>query len=261
MRCSFLQRMEIRIRSEYGDLYERDPCAGEVFSSVFDEEDLGGVVFALFSYLAGVWSEGGPFIRSVRHSFDDEDFLRLVFMDLEAGFTRNPAFPDRLSVFLYSKGFHGTLFYRVSRHLWLSGLKDRSFLVHSLSCRVLSVDIHPASSMGERFFLDHGTGFVMGETAVVGNDVSVLHGVTLGGNGKVSGLRHPIVEDGVLIGANATILGRVTIGAGSKVAACSVVLNDVPGGATVAGVPAKVVRSSLKSARPSLSMEHYFLES
>ncbi len=165
--------------------------------------------------------------------------------DLQAVVERDAACRNALEPLLFFKGFHALATYRVAHQLWLEGRHLLALLFQSVGSEVFGVDIHPAAQMGCGILLDHGTGCVVGETAIVENEVSLLHEVTLGGTGKEKGgARHPIVRSGVLIGAGAKVLGRVEIGEGSKVAASSVVLDDVPPHTTVAGVPAVPVGSS-----------------
>lgn len=163
---------------------------------------------------------------------------------------------DSLSVpFLYFKGFHALQSHRVSHWLWRQGREALAlFFQNRISCE-FGVDIHPAARIGRGLMLDHATGVVIGETAVVGNNVSIMQSVTLGGTGKEHGDRHPKVSDGVLIGAGAKILGNIRIGEGAQVAAGSVVLDHVEPHTTVAGVPAKRVgRPSCD--QPALEMDH-----
>jgi serine O-acetyltransferase len=140
-----------------------------------------------------------------------------------------------LTPFLYYKGFHALQWHRVGHWLWRSQRWDLAHFLQSRVSEVLAVDIHPAVPVGSGVFIDHGTGLVVGETALIDDDVSILHEVTLGGTGKERGDRHPKVRNGVLLGAGAKVLGNVEIGRDAKVAAGSVVLHDVPPGATVAG--------------------------
>lgn len=161
--------------------------------------------------------------------------------DLEAVRTRDPACETALIPFLYYKGFKALQGYRVAHALWAEGRAGVARFLQSRIADVFAMDIHPAARIGRGVFIDHGTGIVIGETAVVEDDVSILQSVTLGGTGKVSGDRHPKVRRGVMIGAGAKILGNIEIGEGSKVAAGSVVLAPVPPHTTVAGVPAKPV--------------------
>lgn len=177
--------------------------------------------------------------------------------DLQAVHDRDPASRGFSEPFLYFKGFHALQSYRIAHWLWQ---QDRCSLAIHLQNRiseVFSVDVHPAASIGAGILIDHGTSVVIGETAVVEDNVSLLHEVTLGGTGKELGDRHPKVRHGVLIGAGAKVLGNVEIGAGAKIAAGSVVLDDVPSHCTVAGVPAKIVgRPGVDE--PALEMNQQF---
>jgi serine O-acetyltransferase len=177
-----------------------------------------------------------------------------VRRDLMAVVERDPAARGVAQPFLYYKGFHALQSHRVAHWLWSEGRVSLAFYFQNRVSEIFGVDIHPAARIGKGILIDHGTSVVIGETAVVGDDVSMLHEVTLGGTGKESGDRHPKVGNGVLIGAGAKILGNVKIGAGSKVAAGSVVLNEVPPHATVAGVPARIVGRP-KTAEPALQMD------
>jgi serine O-acetyltransferase len=179
--------------------------------------------------------------------------------DLAAVFDRDPACNRYLEPLLYFKGFHSLVTHRFAHALWHEGRRDFALFLQSQGSRTFAVDIHPAARFGQGIMLDHGTGFVVGETAVVGNNCSILHGVTLGGSGKETGDRHPKVGENVLIGAGAKILGNITVGEGSRIAAGSVVLNDVPAHVTVAGVPAKVVGSA-GCAEPALEMEQTWVD-
>jgi serine O-acetyltransferase len=185
---------------------------------------------------------------------DSADFRQALRRDLTAVLERDPAARGLAQPFLHYKGFHALESHRVSHWLWGKGRESLAFYLQNRISEVFAVDIHPAARMGQGILIDHGTGVVIGETAVVGDDVSMLHEVTLGGTGKESGDRHPKVGNGVLIGAGAKILGNVRIGEGSKVAAGSVVLHEVPPHATVAGVPAKVVGRPATD-EPSLQMD------
>jgi serine O-acetyltransferase len=177
--------------------------------------------------------------------------------DLLAARTRDPAAIGYTLPFLYYKGFHALQAYRVAHWLWE---RERHTLAAHFQNRIseaFGVDIHPAARIGSGILIDHGTSVVIGETAVVEDNVSMLHEVTLGGTGKETGDRHPKVRRGVLIGAGAKILGNVEIGTGAKVGAGSVVLKDVPPHTTVAGVPARVV-GRCKVEEPALEMDATF---
>jgi serine O-acetyltransferase len=173
--------------------------------------------------------------------------------DLVAMFERDPACFSILEPLLFFKGYLALTTYRVSHQLWQDGRRWLALYLQSVASEVFAVDIHPAARIGCGILLDHATSFVVGETAIIEDDVSILHEVTLGGTGKETGDRHPIIRSGVLLGAGAKILGRVEIGTGAKVGAGSVVLNDVPPHTTVAGVPAVIVGESSEQ-NPAIEM-------
>jgi serine O-acetyltransferase len=186
----------------------------------------------------------------------DPLIIKSIERDLQAVKERDPACDDFLSPFLYFKGFQALSAYRVANWLWNHNRNDLALYIQSLISVVYGVDIHPAAKMGKGILLDHGTGFVAGETTVIEDDVSILHEVTLGGTGKDRGDRHPKIRSGVLIGAGAKILGNVEIGEGARVGASSVVLADVPPHVSVAGVPSKILGSFEDEPTPSLGMDH-----
>jgi serine O-acetyltransferase len=180
--------------------------------------------------------------------------IAAAIADLVAIRMRDPAAENYLSPFLYYKGFHALQWRRIGHWLWRDGRRELAHFLQSRVSEVFAVDIHPAVPIGSGVFIDHGTGLVVGETAVIGDDVSILHEVTLGGTGKERGDRHPKVRDGVLLCAGAKVLGNVEIGRDAKVGAGSVVLHNVPPRATVAGVPARIVGWSSGSV-PALEMD------
>ena len=194
----------------------------------------------------------------IRHAFadmaaQDQDFGTIVRVDIQATYDRDPACHRYLEPVLYFKGFHAIQAHRLAHWLFKQGKRDMALYLQSRSSSVFQADINPAAKFGKGIFLVHATGFVVGETAVVGDDVSILHSVTIGGTGKEGSERHPKIGNGVLIGAGAKILGNIKIGHCSKIAAGSVVLDEVPPMKTVAGVPAKIVGDS-GCAEPSRAM-------
>lgn len=174
--------------------------------------------------------------------------------DLSAVVERDPAAQSLAIPFLHFKGYQSLQAYRIAHHLWNNGRQDLALYLQGRIAMVYAVDIHPAARIGSGILIDHATGVVVGETAVIGNDVSILQGVTLGGTGKQTGDRHPKIGNCVLLGAGANILGNVRIGDGSKVGAGSVVLSDVPPHCTVVGVPARVVGHP-RTQEPGLAMD------
>jgi serine O-acetyltransferase len=175
--------------------------------------------------------------------------------DLRAVRDRDPAALGVAAPLLYFKGFHALQSYRVAHWLWAQGRRSLALLFQSRISEVFAADIHPGAWIGRGVMFDHGTGLVIGETAVIEDNVSVMQEVTLGGTGRETGDRHPKVRRCVLIGAGAKILGNIEIGVGAKVGAGSVVLHPVPPHRTVAGVPARVVGRP-KEAEPALAMDH-----
>jgi serine O-acetyltransferase len=188
---------------------------------------------------------------------DDRCLRKTVRADLLAVLERDSACHELYIPFLYFKGFHALQTHRVAHWLWNRGRRSLALFFQNRMSSEFGVDIHPAARMGQGILLDHATGLVIGETAVVGNNVSILQSVTLGGTGKEDGDRHPKIGDGVLISAGAKILGNIRVGSGAKVGAGSVVLEEVPPHTTVAGVPAKIVGRPSSQA-PALEMDHDF---
>ena len=174
--------------------------------------------------------------------------------DLRAVFERDPACKGFVQPFLHFKGFQALQTHRVSHWLWQSGREALAFYLQSRMSELFQVDIHPAATIGSGAFFDHGTGIVIGETAVIGENVSMLHGVTLGGTGAEQGDRHPKIGNGVLLGAGAKVLGNIKVGDFAKIASGSVVLKDVPAHCTAAGVPARLVNCPT-CAEPARTMD------
>ena len=175
--------------------------------------------------------------------------------DLQAVEERDPAIKSLLQPFLYFKGFQAIQAHRVSHWLWTQGRETLAFHFQSRMSELFQVDIHPAAELGAGLFFDHGTGIVIGETAVVGDEVSMLHAVTLGGTGAERGDRHPKIGRGVLLGAGAKVLGNIAIGEYAKIASGSVVLKPVPAHCTAAGVPARLVNCPT-GEQPARTMDH-----
>jgi len=169
-------------------------------------------------------------------------FFKLVREDIACVFERDPAARTRLEVLMTYPGVHAILFHRLAHGLWRSNWRFLARLISHLSRTLTNIDIHPGATIGRRFFIDHGAGVVIGETAEIGNDVTLYHGVTLGGTSWNKGKRHPSLGDGVMIGAGAKILGPITLSERVRVGANSVVIEDVLPGRTVVGIPGKVVQ-------------------
>ena len=179
--------------------------------------------------------------------------------DLRAVLERDAACKGYVQPFLFFKGFQALQAHRVAHWLWSQGREGIAFYLQSRVSELFQVDIHPATVIGRGAFLDHGTGIVIGETAVIGDDVSMLQGVTLGGTGAERGDRHPKVGKGVLLGAGAKVLGNITVGDYAKIASGSVVLKPVPSGCTAAGVPARLTNCPTCEA-PARTMDHTLAE-
>ncbi|GLQ34064.1 serine O-acetyltransferase [Amylibacter marinus] len=177
--------------------------------------------------------------------------------DAVAVFDRDPACHQLLQPLLFFKGYQALQSFRVSNWLWQQNRRQLAYFFQMRCSEVFGVDIHPNATMGQGIMIDHAHSIVIGETARVGDNVSMLHSVTLGGTGKADGVRHPKIENGVLIGAGAKVLGNITVGNCSKIAAGSVVLSEVPPCKTVAGIPAKIVGEA-GCDQPSQSMNQLF---
>jgi serine O-acetyltransferase len=189
----------------------------------------------------------------------EPNLVDIAEADLRAVFERDPACKGYVQPFLFFKGYQALQTQRVAHWLWRQGRETIALYLQSRMSEVFQVDIHPATRIGSGVFIDHGTGIVIGETAVIGDDVSLLQGVTLGGTGKERGDRHPKLGRGVLVGANATVLGNIVIGDYAKIASGSVVLKPVPPGCTAAGVPARLTNCPT-CAEPARSMDHTLAE-
>ncbi len=187
-------------------------------------------------------------------AFENKELAHAARADLVAVYERDPACHSLIQPILFFKGFQAIQSYRIAHWLWTEGRKDLAYYVQSRVSEVFGVDIHPAAKVGKGIMIDHAHSIVIGETAVVGDNVSMLHSVTLGGTGKEDDDRHPKIGNGVLIGAGAKVLGNIKIGHCSRIAAGSVVLQEVPPCKTVAGVPAKIVGEA-GCDQPSVTMD------
>jgi serine O-acetyltransferase len=236
----------------------RDPLlAAFLYSTILNQESLEDAVIHRLAERLAHQDIGADLIRQTFDAMreDDREWSTVVRVDIQAYFDRDPACERFLEPVLYFKGFHAIQTHRLAHWLWKQGRKDFALYLQSRSSSVFQTDINPAARIGKGVFLDHATGLVVGQTAVIEDDVSILHNVTLGGTGKASGDRHPKIRRGVLIGAGAKILGNIEIGHCSKVAAGSVVLATVPHNRTVAGVPARIVGETSCDDQPSREMD------
>lgn len=232
------------VRSEATVAVERDPLlAAFLYSTILNQDSLEAAVIHRLSERLDHPDLPAHLLRQTYHAMLREmpEWSTTVRVDIQAYFDRDPACERFMIPVLYFKGFHAIQTHRLAHWLWMQGRKDFALYLQSRSSAVFQTDIHPASRIGRGIFIDHATGVVVGETAVIEDDVSMLHGVTLGGTGKAGGDRHPKIRRGVLIGAGAKILGNIEVGHCSKVAAGSVLLMSIPNNKTVAGVPARIV--------------------
>ena len=233
-----------RIRSEAEEIVRREPeLATFIYSSILHHDALeAAVIYRLADRLDHPALSSEMIRQAFMGAIEDEPSIGECFRaDIAATVDRDPATRRLIEPVLYYKGFHAIQTQRLSHWLWNKGRRDFALYLQSRASAVFQCDIHPAARIGRGIFLDHATGLVVGETAVIEDDVSMLHDVTLGGTGKAAGDRHPKIRYGVMIGAGAKILGNIEVGHCARIAAGSVVLKPVPNNVTVAGVPAKVV--------------------
>lgn len=246
------------IRAEAKSETEKEPILSSfLYASILSHDCLEQ---ALGFVLANRLQNATLLATQLKDIFDDvmmrdKAIQRSIRLDVQAFKDRDPSCMSYSWAFLYLKGYHSLQSFRVAHALWNQGRKVLALALQSRISEVFAVDIHPAAKIGEGILLDHGTGLVIGETAVVGNMVSMMQGVTLGGTGKEIGDRHPKIGRGALIGATATILGNIEIGEGAMVAAGSLVLKNIPPHSMAAGNPAKVV-GYVEDQDPSLTMNH-----
>ena len=245
-----------RVRAEAEDIVRREPeLATFIFSTVLHHERLEQSVVHRIAERLDHSALSGDLIRQAYDEAlrDQPDLGNAFRADLVAVFDRDPATSRFIDPLLYFKGFHAIQAHRLAHWLWHKGRKEFAYYIQSRSSAAFQTDINPAAKIGRGIFLDHATGLVVGETAVIEDDVSILHGVTLGGTGKENEDRHPKVRRGVMIGAGAKILGNIEVGHCARIAAGSVVVKPVPNNVTVAGVPAKVVGAA-GCSEPSRTM-------
>jgi serine O-acetyltransferase len=246
-----------RVRSEAEAIVRQEPqIAGFIRSVVLDRDSLEDAIVELISQRLDhaevpAASIAQAFADALRDSPDIGEAFRA---DIIATYDRDPATTRFIEPVLYFKGFHAIQTHRLAHWLWHRHHKDFALYLQSRSSAAFQTDIHPNARIGRGIFLDHATGLVVGETAAIADDVSLLHGVTLGGTGNENGDRHPKIGKGVMIGAGAKILGNIEIGHCARIAAGSVVLKPVPNNVTVAGVPARVIGEA-GCSEPSRTMD------
>jgi serine O-acetyltransferase len=247
-----------RIRSEAEEIVRSDPSLGGfIYGAILNHDSFeDALVHRLAQRLGTADISADQVIKAFEDAMEAEpDIAQAARADILATYDRDPACTRYIEPLLYFKGYQSLQTYRMAHRLYLMGRKDFALYLQSRVSVVASVDIHPAARIGRGIMIDHGHDIVIGETAVVEDNVSMLHGVTLGGTGKEEGDRHPKVRQGVLIGAGAKILGNIEIGHCSRVAAGSVVLHSVPPKSTVAGVPARLVGAA-GCEEPARRMDH-----
>lgn len=250
------------LRKEAESIVAHEPdMAPFIYSTILNHATLEeAIIWRIADRLDHHVMPGGLIRKAFLQALDDEPVLaEFIRVDLGAVYDRDPACDRFIEPVLYFKGFHAIQTHRLAHWLLRQGRRDFALYMQSRASAVFQTDINPAVTIGKGIFLDHATGLVVGETATIGDDVSILQDVTLGGTGKKGGDRHPKIENGVLIGAGAKILGNFKIGHCSRIAAGSVVLSEVPPNTTVAGVPAKVVGAA-GCSEPSRSMDQILAE-
>ena len=247
-----------RIREEAEQIARHEPAMGGfIFSLVLSHDTFEGALIHRLAQRLGN-ADIGPDL--IVHAFNDAieaepEIGHAARADIIATNDRDPACHRYIDPLLYFKGYQTIQAHRMAHRLWHLGRKDFAYYLQSRSSMIASMDIHPAARIGKGIMVDHGHDIVIGETTLIEDNVSIMQGVTLGGTGKEAGDRHPKIRQGVLVGAGAKILGNIEIGYCSRVAACSVVLHDVPPNTTVAGVPAKVVGYA-GCTEPARAMDH-----
>jgi serine O-acetyltransferase len=241
-----------RLRKEAEDAHLRAPMLAPLFvdsvlaQPTFEAAIIHRVAVRLANSVVGI----DVLVQAFERAFaSDSSIAKALRADIAAVLERDPACERLIEPFLYFKGFHAVQTHRLAHWLWNHVERDFALYLQSRSSDVFQTDIHPAAKFGKGIFLDHATGLVVGETAVVDDDVSLLQDVTLGGTGKEARDRHPKVRRGAMIGAGAKILGNIEIGSFARIAAGALVLQSVPPKATVAGIPAKIIKASSKSAQ------------
>jgi serine O-acetyltransferase len=247
------------IRTEAKEMMVKEPMLGSFFlQAIINQKSFADALsFQLATRLS---SQVMPAVV-LREIFDeafssDSGIIQSAIIDLEAVKSRDPAVLYYTTPLLYLKGYQAIQAYRISHWLWINQRHEIAYFLQNIISVTFGVDIHPAAKLGSGIMFDHATGIVIGETAVVGDDVSFLHNVTLGGTGHEHGDRHPKICSGVMIGTGVSILGNIIVGTGAKIGAGSVVLHDVEEHTTVVGVPAKVV-GKCNSEKPSADMDQH----
>ncbi len=250
------------LRNEAEAAAQKEAALASLLAAVIlNHKSLGGALSYQLARKLGDQELRAMSVREIAEEAyaSNPSLVEIAEADLKAVFERDPACKGYVQPFLFFKGFLSLQTQRVANWLWTEGRDTLALYLQSRMSELFQVDIHPATRIGRGVFIDHGTGIVIGETAVIGDDVSMLQDVTLGGTGAERGDRHPKIGKGVLLGAGAKVLGNITIGDYAKIASGSVVLRPVPAGCTAAGVPARLVNCPTCD-EPARSMDHTLAE-
>lgn len=248
-----------QIRREAQDTIRNEPLLGGlVHSGILHHPNLEKALASRMAMKLASAEMSGQLLREIADEAygSDPSLAEAARADLVAVYERDPACHTLIQPILFFKGFQAVQAYRVAHWLWLHGRHEMAYFFQMRVSELFGVDIHPAAKLGKGIMIDHAHSIVIGETAVVGDNVSMLHSVTLGGTGKEEEDRHPKIGNGVLIGAGAKVLGNIKVGNCSRIAAGSVVLEEVPPCKTVAGVPARIVGEA-GCDQPSVTMDHH----
>ncbi|VFP82801.1 serine O-acetyltransferase [Candidatus Erwinia haradaeae] len=249
------------IKTEIYKLSASEPMLSRFYhTTLLQHTDLGHALsYMLSNKLASPIIPATTLREIIQDAYQtDQSMIMSAAYDIYATRHRDPTVDKYSTPILYFKGFHALQAYRITHWLWNTGRRDLARYLQNETSVSFSVDIHPAAKLGRGIMLDHATGIVIGETAIVADNVSILQSVTLGGTGKDSGDRHPKIHEWVMIGAGAKILGNIEIGRWAKIGAGSVVLQPVPPHTTVAGVPANIVRKKQNNNMQSIKIDPHF---
>ncbi|MFL2840315.1 MAG: serine O-acetyltransferase [Pseudohongiellaceae bacterium] len=252
------EKIWLKIKAEISEQIIHEPVLASFLSKRVNQHD--SFESALSDLLASKLSSDDLPVSTLKNFIyeaflEDSSIIDSAINDLIAFKQRDPAVKAYSDIMLYFKGFQAIQAYRVANWLWKHQRENLAFYLQSLISQVFTLDIHPAAEIGSGIMLDHATGIVIGETAVLQDNISIMQGVTLGGTGNERGDRHPKINSGVLIGSNAQVIGNITVGEGAKIGSGSVVLDDIEPHTTVAGIPAVVIGKP-KVDQPALDMDH-----
>ena len=251
------EKLWIKVKFEASEVLSNEPMLSPIINRVIlNHNCLEQAIIYQLSHKISSKDIANKVIKNILEEAyrADDTLIKSTELDLLAVFDRDPACVSLIHPILFFKGFIALQAYRISNWLWNENRTNMAYFIQSQISEVFGIDIHPGAIIGNGIMIDHGHSIVIGETSVIGNNVSILHSVTLGGTGKEDQKRHPTIEDGVLLGAGAKILGDIKIGFCSKIASGSVVLQSIPPQKTAAGVPAKVVGDT-GCSEPSVTMD------